>query len=81
VTSGKRSPFRKTFIEGLGSDPAIASETSRPMMMKAIASTTPHKPAKYREPDDIDANELVLMLNAMGIAEKTNYPITLRDHG
>jgi hypothetical protein len=51
------------------------------MMMKAIASTTPHKPAKYRESDDIDANELVLMLTAMGNAEKTNGPITLRDHG
>jgi hypothetical protein len=81
VTSGNRSPFREVFIEGWGSDPAIASETSRPMMMKAIESKTPYKPAKYREPDDIDANELVLMLNAMGNAEKTNCPITLRDHG
>jgi hypothetical protein len=51
------------------------------MMMKAIESTTPHKPAKYREPDDIDADELVLMLTAMANAEKTNSAITLRDHG
>ena len=68
-------------MEVLGSDPAVARETSRPIMMKVTESTTPHKPEKYREPDDIDANELVLILNAMGYAEKTNDPITLRAHG
>ena len=81
MISGKRSPFREISMEVSGSDPAVASETSRPIMMKVTVSTTPHKPAKYREPDDIDANELVLILNAMGYAEKTNDPITLRAHG
>jgi hypothetical protein len=81
VIIGKRSPFREIFMEVWGADPGVTSESSRPIMMKLTESKGPHEPPKYREPDDIDANELVLMLNATFNAEKTNGPITLRDHG